>query len=329
MGRRDDPRRRARCATDSRHAAHLRDRTTRARSWPPSPTRDVQHVLLEGGPTLAAAFLRAGLVDAVALVPRARAPGRRRGRAGRPRASSTIVARRCDLADHRRRASSAADVRIDCPGAPGRHRGGLSVFTGIVEELGTRRRGPRPARRLGAAAHPRRRSSPPTPRTATSSRSTASASRSSTTATATFTRRRDGRDPAPQRRSGALAAGSPVNLERPMTARRPARRAHRAGPRRRHRRRSSRARPASTGRSSRLAARRPRPLRRREGLDHRRRRLADRRRRRDRDWFSVSLIPTTLGPPRSGTRPVGDPVNLEVDVIAKYVERMLRAGGPS
>ncbi len=27
--------------------------------------RDVQHVLLEGGPTLAAAFVRAGLVDAV------------------------------------------------------------------------------------------------------------------------------------------------------------------------------------------------------------------------------------------------------------------------
>ena len=39
-------------------------------------------------------------------------------------------------------------------------------------------------------------------------------------------------------------------------------------------------------------------------------------------WFSVSLIPTTLAATTLGTRAVGDPVNLEVDVIAKYVERM-------
>ena len=87
---------------------------------------------------------------------------------------------------------------------------------------------------------------------------------------------------------------------------------------------------ASTGRScASRPARRARPLRRREGLDHRRRRLAHRRRALgDADWFSVSLIPTTLRAhhARAAKQP-GDPVNLEVDVIAKYVERMLVAGG--
>ncbi len=43
----------------------------------------------------------------------------------------------------------------------------------------------------------------------------------------------------------------------------------------------------------------------------------------DQPWFSVSLIPTTLAATTLGTRQVGDPVNLEVDVIAKYVERMV------
>jgi riboflavin synthase len=43
-----------------------------------------------------------------------------------------------------------------------------------------------------------------------------------------------------------------------------------------------------------------------------------------RDWFSISLIPTTLELTTLGTKAVGDPVNLEVDVVAKYVERMLQ-----
>lgn len=42
-------------------------------------------------------------------------------------------------------------------------------------------------------------------------------------------------------------------------------------------------------------------------------------------WFSVSLIPTTLTATTLGSRAVGDPVNLEVDVIAKYVERLTGA----
>ncbi len=40
-------------------------------------------------------------------------------------------------------------------------------------------------------------------------------------------------------------------------------------------------------------------------------------------WFEVSLIPTTLGLTTLGQRQLGDAVNLEVDVIAKYVERLL------
>ncbi len=43
-------------------------------------------------------------------------------------------------------------------------------------------------------------------------------------------------------------------------------------------------------------------------------------------WFEVSLIPTTLASTVLGTATVGTPVNLEVDVIAKYVERLLGAG---
>ncbi len=39
--------------------------------------------------------------------------------------------------------------------------------------------------------------------------------------------------------------------------------------------------------------------------------------------FTVSLIPTTLALTTLGSARVGDPVNLEVDVLAKYVERLL------
>jgi riboflavin synthase len=40
------------------------------------------------------------------------------------------------------------------------------------------------------------------------------------------------------------------------------------------------------------------------------------------DWFTVSLIPETLRATTLGTRTPGDRVNLEVDVVAKYVERL-------
>jgi len=44
--------------------------------------------------------------------------------------------------------------------------------------------------------------------------------------------------------------------------------------------------------------------------------------------FTVSLIPTTLRLTTLGSRAVGDQVNLEVDVLGKYVERLLRGGSP-
>lgn len=42
------------------------------------------------------------------------------------------------------------------------------------------------------------------------------------------------------------------------------------------------------------------------------------------DFFSVSLIPETLTATTLGSRAVGDIVNLEVDAIAKYVERLMQ-----
>lgn len=45
------------------------------------------------------------------------------------------------------------------------------------------------------------------------------------------------------------------------------------------------------------------------------------------DHFTISLIPTTLALTTLGIKQPGDPVNLEVDVIAKYVERLLGADG--
>ena len=47
----------------------------------------------------------------------------------------------------------------------------------------------------------------------------------------------------------------------------------------------------------------------------------------DGDTFTVSLIPTTLALTTLGRKKPGDPVNLEVDVLAKYVERLLAREG--
>jgi riboflavin synthase len=44
------------------------------------------------------------------------------------------------------------------------------------------------------------------------------------------------------------------------------------------------------------------------------------------DFFTVSLIPTTLALTTLGLKQAGDPVNLEVDIVAKYVERLTTAG---
>ena len=68
--------------------------------------------------------------------------------------------------------------------------------------------------------------------------------------------------------------------------------------------------------------RRPDALRGREGLD------LDRRHQPHRgelhpDGVSVAVIPHTLAVTTLGEATPGDPVNLEVDMIAKYVERLM------
>jgi len=44
-------------------------------------------------------------------------------------------------------------------------------------------------------------------------------------------------------------------------------------------------------------------------------------------WFEVSLIPETLKRTTLGAKQPGETVNLEVDVIAKYVQKLLNAQG--
>ena len=46
----------------------------------------------------------------------------------------------------------------------------------------------------------------------------------------------------------------------------------------------------------------------------------------DEDGFAVGLIPHTLAATVHGRRRPGDRVNLEADVVAKYVERLVQAG---
>lgn len=46
-------------------------------------------------------------------------------------------------------------------------------------------------------------------------------------------------------------------------------------------------------------------------------------------WFEVGLIPTTLAETGLGAKTIGSPVNLEVDVLAKYTERLLAFSLPA
>ena len=43
----------------------------------------------------------------------------------------------------------------------------------------------------------------------------------------------------------------------------------------------------------------------------------------DKDSFGVSLVPHTLSATTIGEKRIGDPMNFEVDMIAKYIERLL------
>lgn len=49
----------------------------------------------------------------------------------------------------------------------------------------------------------------------------------------------------------------------------------------------------------------------------------------DGHWFEVSLIPETLAATTLGARVAGDRVNLETDILARHVQRMLAFGSPT
>ena len=127
---------------------------------------------------------------------------------------------------------------------------------------------------------------------------------------------------------GALTEGAPVNLERPV------RLADRLGG---HVVQGhvdgvgtlTKREPLPDG-STRMTFSPPRcapALRGGEGLDHRRRRQPHRGgpRRREPRRSTIAVIPHTLAVTTLGAKQPGDPVNLEVDVLAKYVERLLTA----
>ena len=46
-------------------------------------------------------------------------------------------------------------------------------------------------------------------------------------------------------------------------------------------------------------------------------------------WFEVSLIPETLAATTLGTRVPGDRVNLETDILARHVQRLLSFAAPA
>ena len=277
--------------------------------------RQVHHVLLEGGPTLAAAFLRAGLVDEVVAYVAPVLLGAGPASRGRPRRQQHR--RRAAPGDHRRHRPRRRRPHHRPP-----HRKELTVFTGIVEELGTvtaLERGDR----VGSAQRPR------TPRHR--GRHPRCVDRRQRGLPHRRRARRRGRsrvdvmaETLHRSSLGVLAPGDRVNLERAMaassrfgghvvqghvdgtatvTAREPGRtvggrRASRCPPSCRPTS-SRRGRSPSTGcRLTVVDVDRRRVLR----LAHPHDPRADHARR---------------------ARESGDPVNLEVDVLAKYVERLL------
>ena len=140
-------------------------------------------------------------------------------------------------------------------------------------------------------------------------------------------RRRDGRDAAALVARARSQSATSVNLELALRAERPPGRPHRAGPRRRHRhRRADRATRASRGSSASPAD--PDVLRyvvekgsiAVDGVSLTVASVDD-------DGFTVSLIPETLERTTLGAATPGRVVNLEVDVLAKYVEKLVGQGG--
>ena len=129
---------------------------------------------------------------------------------------------------------------------------------------------------------------------------------------------------------GELRVGSPVNLEARRGPQQPARWPHRPGPCGRHRRgRGPHAVRALGGGPDRGARRWPATSSRRARSPSTGSLTVSGLGAEPRDWFEVSLIPTTRELTTLGGAPVGTKVNLEVDVIAKYVERLMSRGAPS
>ena len=122
---------------------------------------------------------------------------------------------------------------------------------------------------------------------------------------------------------GGVEAGTRVNLELAMQAVRPARRPHRPGPRRRRRRGRWRSRRTASPAAS-ASASPPELLR--YAVDKGSITLsgvsltvAD----LGESWVVVSLIPETLERTNLGELAPGSKLNVECDIVAKYVERLL------
>ena len=271
----------------------------------------VHHVWLEGGPTVAAALM--------ARRPRRRDHRLRRARpAGRGRPSVSDLG--ITSIDHALRLKPTDitlignDVRITA--SP---EGDRLMFTGIVEELGhvvalEPRCRLRPPHRARAARHLRRGSRCVHRRQRRLPHGRGARRRRFTVDVMAETLDRSS--------LGSLGAGDRVNLERAMAA------SSRFG---------GHIVQGHVDGTAEILSRTPGdrwevvqlslpadalPLRRGEGVDHRRRRQPHGVRPHD-TTFSVSLIPTTLALTTLGHKGVGDLVNLEVDVLAKYVERLI------
>ena len=107
---------------------------TRTRRCAALHARDRQHVFLEGGPTLAAAFLGPGLVDEVVATSRPMLLGagleRRRRPGRRPRSTDAL---HLDVRRRRPRSAPARTTNVRLTMTPPKE---TLMFTGIVEELG-------------------------------------------------------------------------------------------------------------------------------------------------------------------------------------------------
>ncbi len=97
--------------------------------------RDRQHVFLEGGPTLAAAFLRAGLVDEIVTYVAPMLLGS--GRNAVADLGIETICRRPPTRRHRHHRARRNRRRVAQRSDHHEARRGPLMFTGIVEELGT------------------------------------------------------------------------------------------------------------------------------------------------------------------------------------------------